>query len=160
MITFTDQMSADMELDATEIYPQLYQGSVPPHGDRLAKEGFRLVVLCAAEKIPPAAAFKKIALAIAPMHDTNVIHPDHWADAQLAAKHVVDYIRRGKKVLVTCNAGLNRSGVVVALAANLLGYPMQEVIARIQTRRYRHDLHGLCNPAFVSQLYSVARSSK
>lgn len=57
-----------------------------------------------------------------------------------AAKAVVVWVRAGKKVLVRCQAGYNRSGLVVAFALMELGYTAEEAVALIRKARGDHAL--------------------
>jgi protein-tyrosine phosphatase len=54
-------------------------------------------------------------------------------------------VSQGKKVLVHCQAGLNRSGVVTALALINLGYTPT---AAIELMREKRSPLVLCNEAF------------
>ena len=56
----------------------------------------------------------------------------------------------GRKVLVHCSAGLNRSGLINARVLILRGMKPQEAIDLI--RRQRHDALALSNPEFVKWL--------
>lgn len=67
-----------------------------------------------------------------------------------------DALRSGKKCLVTCAMGMNRSAVVIAEALIQLGVPADKVIRRIQERR-RHALH---NRAFVAWLCRPRRAQR
>jgi len=53
-----------MKLDANQVYPGIWQGSIPPEGYTLHKFGFRGLVLCAQEHQPKTERFPGI----------NVIH--------------------------------------------------------------------------------------
>lgn len=61
-----------------------------------------------------------------------------------------DEWKSGKKVLVRCQAGWNRSGLVMALVLNKEGYEPREAIALIRERR---STHALCNLDFVNYLH-------
>lgn len=60
------------------------------------------------------------------------------------AKWVQDRRERGN-VLVTCQAGLNRSGIIVATSLVLDGYTPEEAVALLREKR---SPAVLCNPAF------------
>lgn len=65
--------------------------------------------------------------------------------AELVA-YVVRWVREGKRVLVQCYLGLNRSGLVAALALReLSGCTGPEAVALLRVLR---DTNVLCNPAF------------
>lgn len=103
------------------ILPYLHQGSAPPPGPTLARNGYRAVVLCAREYQPPAERFPGVLVFHAPNHDA-ARYPtlDELQRATDAAAWVVERVRAKEPVLVTCRAGRNRSGLVSALAAAVL----------------------------------------
>jgi hypothetical protein len=59
--------------------------------------------------------------------------------------------KAGNRVLVRCQAGWNRSGLVMALVLQKEGYSAREAIALIKNKR---DGHPLCNAEFVKWLLS------
>lgn len=70
-----------------------------------------------------------------------------------AAIWVHEHWTAGEKVLVRCQAGLNRSGLVVALVLMFDGLPAEEAINLLRERRSRW---ALCNEAFVRWLIEEA----
>ena len=60
--------------------------------------------------------------------------------------------KRGKRVLIRCQAGWNRSGLVMALVLIKEGYKAQEAIDLIQSKRSGRPL---CNLRFVKWLKSL-----
>ncbi len=59
-----------------------------------------------------------------------------WARAQLAADFAASEVQRGHRVLVFCREGMNRSGLVAALAVRLLRRCSgQEALELVQARR-------------------------
>ena len=104
-------------LDATEIYPGLYQGSKPPQGRALANAGFNAVVLAAREYQPRGERFPGLDAVIAvPLDDSGYPPtPGEQRAAVMAARAVTNIVRSGRKVLVTCYQGRNRSGLIVGL---------------------------------------------
>jgi hypothetical protein len=82
-----------------------------------------------------------------------------FADGDLAAADVVRVVRAAKwawqrwrsgdRVLIRCQAGLNRSGLVTALVLMQEGLPAREAIRMIRERR---SPWALCNNAFVDWL--------
>lgn len=58
----------------------------------------------------------------------------------------------GRRVLVRCQAGLNRSGLVVALVLYKAGYSAGDAISLIRERR---SPYALCNPRFAEHLRSL-----
>lgn len=75
-------------------------------------------------------------------YDSPDQDPAVFAGAALMAASLVS---QGKKVLVHCQAGLNRSGVVTALALINLGYTADAAIALMREKR---SPLVLCNEAF------------
>ena len=63
-----------------------------------------------------------------------------WAHARWAA---------GDRVLVRCQAGLNRSGLVTALVLMLAGWEPADAVRQLRVAR---SPHALCNAAFVAWL--------
>lgn len=59
---------------------------------------------------------------------------------------------RGKKVLIRCQAGWNRSGLITALVLIREGYSAAEAITLIRQNRSEY---ALCNPDFVEFLYTL-----
>jgi len=64
--------------------------------------------------------------------------------------------KAGKKVLIRCQAGWNRSGICTALVLMMAGYDPKEAIDLIRARR---SPHALCNADFVRYLESLASHS-
>ncbi len=65
------------------------------------------------------------------------------------AEVAVGSVRRGRRVLVRCHSGYNRSGLVVGQALITMGYPAADAIAVIRGRRSDRALN---NPLFVEYL--------
>ena len=59
--------------------------------------------------------------------------------------------KAGNRVLVRCQAGWNRSGLVMALVLQKEGYSAREAVALIKSKR---DGYPLCNAEFVKWLVS------
>jgi hypothetical protein len=83
---------------------------------------------------------------------------DAVLDATAAARvgelgaSVAAAVRAGRRVLVRCSGGLNRSGVVVAEALVRLGMTPDEAVLAVRRAR---GPWALTNPAFVSHLSSI-----
>lgn len=60
--------------------------------------------------------------------------------------------KAGKKVLIRCQAGWNRSGLIMALVLMREGYSAQQAIDLIRKQRSKN---ALCNPRFVAWLLSL-----
>jgi len=134
-----------MTLDINQIAPGLYQGSYPPHGDAVRRAGFDVLCLCAEEHQPNAAAYPGVEVLRVRLDDGR-FRPGDKRNASMVAREVARRVRRGKSCLVTCAAGRNRSGLVVALAMHLLDQSVSPdaIIARIKARR----ADALTNPWF------------
>ena len=65
------------------------------------------------------------------------------------AREVSDRLDRGEQVLVRCQMGMNRSGLIVAATLLLRGWTADEAIERIRGRR---DRLALSNQNFVAWL--------
>ncbi|RSN68560.1 MULTISPECIES: protein-tyrosine phosphatase family protein [Actinomadura] len=66
-----------------------------------------------------------------------------------AAEGVAEAVRDGRRVLVRCHSGYNRSGLVVVQALVGLGYGVDDAIFLV---RYRRSRWALNNPLFVDYL--------
>lgn len=104
-----------------------------------------------------------------------IAHPVGWGvaerrygfpDSALSEKdipeihEIADWAHRewksGKKVLIRCQAGLNRSGICMALVLMKEGYQPNEAINLIRSLR---SPYALCNADFVRYLQSLASHS-
>jgi protein-tyrosine phosphatase len=125
-------------IDADEIVPGLWQGSVPPRGNKLRRAGFHLVVLAAREWQLFDETFEGVEVVRAPLDDEDIL-PIPRGDlrgALQAAHRTAEAIAKGKKCLVTCAAGMNRSGLISALTLHLLyGWPGETCIREVQEGR-------------------------
>lgn len=124
-----------MTLEATEIIPRLYQGSRPPLGGAVSAEKFSAVVLAAKEFQPPSQLFQGVRVIYVPLEDTRLMPHDFLA-AQRASQLAIEAYLTGGKVLVTCLAGINRSGLVTALVLHgLTGMSGSDAVKLIRRRR-------------------------
>lgn len=129
---------AGVSLDADEIAPGLWQGSVPPSGPKLRKAGFGLVVLAAREWQLLDEVFEGVRVVRAPLDDNEAIPLPRkdLAGALMAARQTAAAIEDGTKCLVTCAAGRNRSGLISALTLHLLyGWPGHRCIQVVRAGR-------------------------
>jgi protein-tyrosine phosphatase len=58
---------------------------------------------------------------------------------------------RGKRVLIRCQAGWNRSGLIAALVVMLNGETAEDAITLLRENR---SPYALCNPDFVDWLHT------
>lgn len=114
----------------------------------LAAKGFDVLVLAAKEHQPHAEYYPDLAIIRVPLTDT-LLQPVDWLAAQRAASEVARAYLAGARVLVTCQAGLNRSGLVNALALHALTGMSGDDAQRLVRRRRRG---ALFNPSYVQAL--------
>ena len=144
--------------DYDRIFGSLFMGSRPPEGAILARLGFQVVVLCADSFQPPSSAFPELLEVIhAPFHDAPGFgfKPAERLIAEDAGRRVAAHVRKGRKVLVSCEMGINRSGLVTAIALHR-GTGMGGLEARkvIRSRRQVRP-EALWNPHFVDYLQTI-----
>jgi len=65
--------------------------------------------------------------------------------------------KQGKRVLARCQAGWNRSGIIMAMALMLDGYRADDAVALIRTRR---SPNALCNKDFVAYLNNLCEKNR
>lgn len=152
-------------LDAHEIVPGLWQGSVPTLGKGVAQGGFHLLVLSAREHQYPSVYFPGVAVVNAPNDDNAAYGPltrEKLKVALQAARRVVKTVKAGKAALVTCAAGLNRSGLVSALALHLLhGWSGDRCIKQVRARRpAKKHIRPLSNSDFTAALRRLPALSR
>ena len=88
---------------------------------------------------------------IYPFEDGPINDDDRWMFKHLADQ-VVLAVKENKRVLVHCGAGLNRSGLICALALlQLMDWSGERAISRIQDLRPM----ALCNPYFVNFIRQI-----
>ena len=109
--------------------------------------GFDTIILCAQEWQPPmtGACIEVIRF----LSDDTSLTRAHLQEAIFISGKIERRVRAGKHVLCTCFAGLNRSGLVTALAVmKLTRKPGHEVVDYIQRKRDG----ALCNESFAAAL--------
>ncbi len=115
----------------------LYQGDI---GDayRANAVGFDTVVFCAMEAQPTLTDVIELTpteVLAFPFDDADLTDV-HLQNAMAMARRVAERVSQGKNVLVTCFAGRNRSGLVVALALHMLtGRSGDDIVERIRQKR-------------------------
>lgn len=75
--------------------------------------------------------------------------PDQLADVCELAEIAAQSVRTSRRVLIRCNYGYNRSGLVTVQALHLLGYSTDDAIFLVRYRRSQWALH---NHLFVDYL--------
>jgi len=139
-------------VEASRIVRGLYVGSRPRYGAEVREAGFHTLVLAAEEYQPPGAAFPGVLVVHAPYSDEPYELDERTARlVEWAASVVASEVQKGRRVLVTCQMGLNRSALIATLAlVKLTGMRPRDAIRHVQQRRPR----ALFNPAFVSFVLS------
>lgn len=120
-----------------------------------------LVVFSARDFPPPPQALTDLSRKVATYHvslsDDGQLSKQEAFAASVAANVVANYFTSGKRVLVTCMAGRNRAGLVVALALRALSGSSGAAAARhVKARRLRVEGEALTNPTFVNLLNKLA----
>ena len=141
-----------MPRDMSEVAPGLYVGSKTPPGHH---EGIDTIVLAAMEYQPPTHLFPGTEVIHAPLDDapTRPMRKDEIDIAIKAADRVARRLRAGRRVLCSCQMGLNRSSLVAALAMrDVYGMSADEIVDRIRRAR---GTWALSNPNFEKLLRSV-----
>ena len=133
---------SDAPLD--RVARRLWMGSRPD--PESSYSGFDVLVLSAWE-YQPRGVFRVPEIIHVPLDDSgSPPTAEEVEGALVASREVARHRRAGRRVLVTCTAGMNRSGLIVALALRRLGVPAASAIALV--RRARGD-EALSNPWFA-----------
>jgi protein-tyrosine phosphatase len=107
-------------IDASLILPRLYQGAAPPPGAALKERGFDVLVLTAREYQPPDVAFPGVRVLRAPLDDEErPLSEEERISVIRTAREAASALEEGKRVLVTCAQGRNRSGLLSAIIAHM-----------------------------------------
>lgn len=135
--------------DATPVSPRLWIGSTPPLDRDLPTVD--ILVLCAAEVQPDHLAFHGQIIRC-PISDA----PLDPSELELVLKTSVAVARsivEGRRVLVTCSKGRNRSALVVALALHqLTTMSGEQIVAHIRKTR---GTTALRNRWFVAKILEI-----
>lgn len=139
---------SEPEFTYNTVVPGLFQGDFPEYGVDWDK--FDDVVTMTAEDIPPVRLKVGGLWMYVPIWDSSINDP---VAIRETARLVAERVRSGKRVLVHCAMGLNRSGVVSARALMFMGYEPEDAIRAVRTAR---GAYALSNLAFVRWLYEEA----
>lgn len=137
---------------ASCIADNLWQGGYPADPQGLWSSGTKVLVIVAKEHRPEGQAdvdakFPGVAVICSPLDDDGDTGPtaSEARRAKAIADIVVEQLRDGHRVLVTCHLGRNRSGLVTGLV--LVRQGMTGLQALEHVRRARAN--ALCNPSFA-----------
>lgn len=131
-----------MTLDASNIARRLWVGGKPPLDRDLPD--FDVLVLCAEEIQPERPGFGRKVLRC-PIPD-SALSSSELRLALMTGRLVAKQLVAGRRVLVTCAMGLNRSALVASLALGLTTRMAPEEIIAVMRMRRHPD--ALSNPAF------------
>jgi protein-tyrosine phosphatase len=135
-------------LNASAITRNLSVGAAPEPGYYSAR--FDTLVLVSEEYQPPDSAFPGIRVRRFPFDDSVHPSPRDFETAWAAGEAVARDITRGRRVLVTCSLGRNRSALVAAIALYLvMGVSGAQAANLVRARRVdAYGVRALSNPAF------------
>lgn len=142
---------AHARLDMSEVAPGLYVGSKPAPG----RYPVDVIVLAAMEYQLAAGLFPGVEIIHAPLDDdpSRLLRLDEISVATRTAMRIARRLRAGKRVLATCQLGLNRSALVAALAMHdVFGMTPDEIVRRLRAAR---GVWALSNPNFTRLLHAV-----
>jgi Dual specificity phosphatase, catalytic domain len=139
-------------IDADRIAQKLWVGSAMAAMQPL--HGFDVVVLCAKEFQPGDLAVQVLRV---PMDDSLDVGQTEMHAGLSAARQINRLCSDGKRVMVTCIAGQNRSAFVAALCLMGRGYQADAAIRIVRAaRRLPEGRVPLSNPAFVALLHQAS----
>ena len=139
-------------MSRSEIVPNLFVGSKPSPGRHADVD---TIVLAAMEYQPHADRFPGAEVIHVPLDDapSRPMYEDEIAGAMKAAARVARRLRAGRRVLVTCQMGLNRSALIAVIAIHdVYGMGAAEIIARLRRAR---GSWAMSNPNFEKLLRTV-----
>lgn len=143
---------------STRLAKHLYIGAEPPMGPGLYAHGFDVLVLCAEEYQPPSSQFPGLNVFHVPFDDSvNRMGRTQIRRLQIVAQQVAEEWKRGKRVLVTCHMGINRSALMSALVMSLIsGESPAECGSLIRGLRTYGGMRALDNPYFRTILSELS----
>jgi protein-tyrosine phosphatase len=143
------------QLDVAEVAKNLWIGAAPPEGE-IVGEHWDVLVLCANDWQPSSSSYPGVKVLHAPFRDTLRISTDELKTAMKAAGWTAKELAEGKKVLVTCIAGRNRSGLVTAAALSFVA--RMDPAKAGEVVRERRGSAALTNSTFVNFLNAMRRN--
>ena len=139
---------------ASRVYKDLWVGSAPPIGIHVSDNDFDVLVLCAVEYQLHPSCFPAVNVIHAPLNDNGLklMTASERKIAIKAAANVMQCLADGRSVLVTCQEGRNRSGLIAALAL-CIGEPKYTPDQAIAAIRKARGEMALSNSEFVNFLH-------
>jgi protein-tyrosine phosphatase len=140
--------------DSHAIVRRLHVGSAPPPGDY--SEQFDAIYLVG-DYQPEAKHFPNVEVHNLPFDDSHAPTRNDLHIASEASRRVARDLSLGKRVLVTCRMGRNRSALVAALALKRLAQiPGRKAYELVRSRRVdRTGVRALENPTFARMLVNL-----
>lgn len=140
------------ELLPVEIYPGLWQGPRPPTGPYLHDRGFKLIVLCEPQFQPKESIFEGPEVIRCPFNDEeNLPGMEKIRDVVM---QVAPMVVEGRKTMVACHMGVNRSGLVATLIRRFItGESGPEVLKVVDSLK----LYTLTNQTFRAFVASLGK---
>jgi hypothetical protein len=147
-------------MKAFRIAQGVYQGPCPDSTEQVRRHRFHVLVFCAREIQPylPPNRTHGLHVLYVPLNDSaaDPMTDDEWRAASEAGHEVARLTAVGARALTTCAMGLNRSGVVNALALHYrFGISGSNAIARVRAIR---GSNALGNASFVRRLSQLSRT--
>ena len=143
----TTELQASPIFNCDEVSAGLFQGNFPD-GDvdwSLFDDVVTMTANLPSAQVEPGGLWLHVAI-----WDGEMENP---ASVRDAARTVADRVTAGRRVLIHCWAGLNRSGVVSARALMFMGVPVSAAIDAVRAAR---GSNALFNAHFVEWLYEEA----
>lgn len=149
--------SKEIALDASNIVKRLWVGSVPPFDRDLPD--FDTLVLCARELQPERIVFGRQVIRV-PIPD-NALTSDELRRALAGGRQVAASLAAGKRVLVTCHAGLNRSALVASIGLGMVTRMQPaEIIDLMRARRSPEALGNRFFCDYIMRFIGAARKPR
>ena len=150
MTTLTDAPAAPDVQPPCEVLPGLWQSGLPEDWDLLRAHVDAVVDVADAGPGPSPQDLGDLTYVKAPLEDGGTL-PDPVVLEHLTAL-VADLVRSGRRVLVHCTFGKNRSGLLMALVVReLLGCDGRTALERVRAVRHR----AVNNEAFAAWLSAL-----
>lgn len=118
--------------DYDQIVPGLYQGSIPTAKQATYYDDFDVIVFCVDPDADWLSSFVPEGKIIRHFHFDDL---DDMSVALGKADEVSSMIRNGRRTLVVCASGLNRSGAFVVLVLYKLGWALDQAASKVLSGR-------------------------